>query len=154
RMSKKRSPLAAPRTATLDTIWARMTGNASATGAWGVCAPPITPSQPPPSRGRCRPVVEARSSQILNLHLPLDGGGREGGHDTRILDPPRPVVAIVFPIAAPTLPERTEVIHQHDRVQILRQLIPHRPLNPQPHRRAIAHRQDLVIQPIGEDRLR
>ena len=69
-------------------------------------------------------------------------------------DPRVPLVALVLPVAALAAGDLGELDDEFDRRDVLRVLVAQLPLDAQPQRRAVGHRQRRVVQVVGEDRLR
>src|SRR5690349_6329682 len=61
---------------------------------------------------------------------------------------------MILPIPALALAEPGETVDELDRMKVLRLLVAERTLDPEADRRAVAHRKNLVVEPVGEDCLR
>src|SRR5580765_4668493 len=65
-----------------------------------------------------------------------------------------PLVAVVFPITALPARDLVEALHELDAQHVLRVLVTELALDAQADRRAVRDRQPLVVELIGQDRLR
>src|SRR3954449_7726433 len=67
-------------------------------------------------------------------------------------DTAKPVIAIVFPIAAAPAADHAETVDDLDFLKIFRHLVTELALDPHPQRRAVLDRKGLAVHAIGQDR--
>jgi hypothetical protein len=82
---------------------------------------------------------------------------RDSGFDQarrRASNPGVPLVALVFPVAALAATDVGQAGHQLDRADVFGLLVAELALDAAAQRRAVADRQGLVVELVGQDRLR